>query len=45
MILDAQLIRIDPVQREIRLDIDGSLASAELGDTLKVIEVSDEFSG
>lgn len=46
MVLDPNLIRLDPVTREIRIDIEGALTTAnqQLMGTLKQIETHDEFS-
>ena len=46
MVLDPNLIRLDPMTREIRIDIEGALTTAnqQLMGTLKQIETHDEFS-
>ena len=45
MVLDPSLIRLDPSNREVRINIEGSLESQSLLETLKIIESVDEFSG
>ena len=45
MVLDLQLIRVDPANREVRIDIEGSLASEALTETIRVIEAINEFTG
>ena len=46
MVLDPALIRVDPVNREVRIDIEGSLSNQALIETLRIIETaSNEFTG
>ena len=44
MIVDSSLIRLMPSTREVRIDIEGCRASADLFSSLKSIETHDEFS-
>ena len=44
MVLDPQLIRVDPTNREVKIDIEGSLANQALTETLRVIEANNEFT-